>query len=170
MKSIQLDTQKRKFNKLEDELILKMHGMYGKKCWKEVGRMLGRNPRTCRERYRNYLSQTIETKPWSHEEDDILRAKYEEIGPRWMELTRYLPGRTDINIKNRWALLLRHKEKNRLKAEANNKLLQSVYSDSAQQQMTVEQEQVSNTYEQENDPFDFIDDNFDEGFLFDYYN
>lgn len=73
--------------------------------WKDIGHVLSRTARQCRDRYRNYLSPDISTSPWSPEEDALLRGKVESLGSRWATMLRYFPGRTDVGLKNRWNLL-----------------------------------------------------------------
>lgn len=162
------DASKRKFNKLEDDTILRMYATYGKKCWKTVGMMLGRNPRTCRERYRNYLSQNIESKPWTKEEDEILFEKYKDMGPKWIDMTHFLPGRTDVNIKNRWALLKRHRAKqgtNQIQSHNSD----SNSTDATQDKQDVDKEKESNSSNNENDPFEFLQIEEIDDFAFEYF-
>lgn len=161
---------KRKFNKLEDATILQMYAHLGKKCWKTVGKMLNRNPRTCRERYRNYLSQKIETKPWSQEEDQILREKYSLFGPRWIEIAHYLPGRTDINIKNRWALLLRHKAKEELREETMKNQSDCPSCDSVQEESVPQQTAEPSIFGIDSDPFGFLQINYTDELSFDFFD
>jgi hypothetical protein len=43
------------------------------------------------------------------EEDNNLTNLVEENGQRWAILSQFFPGRTDVIIKNRYQLLMRHK-------------------------------------------------------------
>ena len=40
-------------------------------------------------------------KSWEPEEDEILKVSLLEIGPRWKEIAKRLPGRTEAMCRNR---------------------------------------------------------------------
>ncbi|OHT14534.1 hypothetical protein TRFO_15062 [Tritrichomonas foetus] len=107
---------KRKFTKEEDDLINRMVSEHGEHFWKEISKLLtSRTPRQCRERWKHYLSPGIDNSPWTPEEDEILEHRYLILGPKWSLIRESLPGRTDVNIKNRYALLCRKVQKDALK-------------------------------------------------------
>jgi hypothetical protein len=72
--------------------------------------MDGRNARQCRHRYKNYLLEGHQLIPWTDQEEDILIATYRSVGPKWVEISTQLPGRTGNDVKNRWHkhILKRH--------------------------------------------------------------
>jgi len=81
------------------------------KGWKSVSeQMHGFSARQCRDRWHNYLSPKICPNAWTIEEDYILLTKVQEIGTRWSEISTFLPGRSDNNIKNRWNYVVKYKE------------------------------------------------------------
>jgi hypothetical protein len=87
----------------EDERLRFLIATYGEDNWRLISeKMVRREPRQCRERWINYLSPTVANGPWSAEEEDRLCAKVRELGHRWKAMEPFFPGRTDINIKNRW--------------------------------------------------------------------
>lgn len=55
-------------------------------------------------------TNTKQTK-WTPEEEQLLEQKFEELGPHWSRMKYYFPGRTDVNLKNRW-VTLRYKKGN----------------------------------------------------------
>lgn len=106
--AIPLKRSRTQFSYEEDQRLKNLVEQYGENDWNTISsHMEGRNIRQCRERWRHYLSPTIKNTPWTPEEDELLRQKVTQYGPRWVLLTAYFPNRTDVNIKNRWVVLLR---------------------------------------------------------------
>jgi hypothetical protein len=64
--------------------------------------MPGRTARQCRDRYKNYLMESLVNAPWSPEEDAILLDRFQLLGPKWVEIGKLLHGRSGNNVKNRW--------------------------------------------------------------------
>ena len=102
---------KRKFSMEEDAIIVDMVCKFGIHYWKQIAKEIGRTPRQCRERWKHYLCPGIDSSPWTPEEDAIIEKKYSKFGPKWSLIREFLPGRTDVNIKNRHALLLRREQR-----------------------------------------------------------
>ena len=97
------------FSPAEDDLLRKLVEKHGENNWAEVAEhMPHRNSRQCRDRWRGYLRPTLVNSQWLPEEDQILLKKYEEFGPKWSVIGHYIPGRSEINIKNRWKLLMQY--------------------------------------------------------------
>jgi hypothetical protein len=100
----------RNFDRKEDDLLLEAVSKYGLDAWNQVAAVLGtRTPRQCRNRYTLFLGPNVNNTPWTTEEDDLLRQKYDELGPRWAVLRSFFPGRTDLNVKNRFGFLARNR-------------------------------------------------------------
>lgn len=55
-----------------------------------------------RERFINKLDPKIKREDWSDEEDRKIIELYAEIGSRWSEISKKLPGRPQNKIKNRF--------------------------------------------------------------------
>jgi hypothetical protein len=53
------------------------------------------------------LNPALNKGPWTAQEDRILAAKHRELGNRWTEIAKFLPGRTNCLAKNRWNAILR---------------------------------------------------------------
>jgi hypothetical protein len=96
----------------EDQELIQLVSMYGTKRWTAVAAHLPtRTAKQCRERWHYHLNPVINKGPWSAEEDRVLEAKHEELGNRWAEIAKFLPGRTDSSIKSHWHSAIRSKSK-----------------------------------------------------------
>jgi hypothetical protein len=97
---------KKKFTNAEDSQILELIDRFGGADWDAIARVVqGRTARQCRERWRHYLKPMIKNTPWTAEEDQILIREFANLGAKWSALALFLPGRTDVNVKNRWIRL-----------------------------------------------------------------
>ena len=72
--------------------------------WAHVASMVpGRSASECRERWSSFVDPSVNTAPFTDEEDHTLLQVVHEKGPgRWSSMVHHLPGRTHIQVRNRW--------------------------------------------------------------------
>lgn len=137
--------QRKLFSPEEDAFLKFLVMQYGTKDFKKIASFIpGRTPRQVRERYKNYLSPEINNGPWSRDEDALLKAKYEELGPKWSKIAEFFPHRSDINVKNRWTSI-GYKPNKLLTIEPNQNYKPAIFKDFQQitQQIPVQPAPIS---------------------------
>ena len=94
------------WNKKEDEAIIELVNKYGTSNWTIIANEMAlmykskhRNGKQCRERWHNHLDPIVNKDNWTEEEENILFNKHMEYGNKWSDISKFLPGRTDKNIK-----------------------------------------------------------------------
>jgi hypothetical protein len=103
---------RQKFSPEEDERLRELVSVHGEQNWHLISAELGnRRARPCKERWAHYLSPSVMHSAWAPHEDKLLEEKVNELGRRWKVLEAYFPGRTDVNLKNRYNLLTRKRNK-----------------------------------------------------------
>lgn len=100
-------THRQKFTSEEDQMLVHLVSIFGTHSWRRIAQQMSRrSTRQCRERYLNYLSPELKNGPWTYAEDQVLLKKVAEYGTCWSKISRFFESRSDINIKNRYALLV----------------------------------------------------------------
>ncbi|KAD4586641.1 hypothetical protein E3N88_24242 [Mikania micrantha] len=94
---------KGQWNSQEDGLLVQLVKEHGDSKWSRIAAKLpGRIAKQCRDRWQNHLRPDITKDAWSEEEDKLLIAIHKEVGNKWSEIARRLPGRSENTIKNHW--------------------------------------------------------------------
>lgn len=104
MASSQLPTLRRgPWSSQEDQMLLKLVDSHGPSNWVVIAHSLGtRSAKQCRERYHQNLKPTLDHSPIRPDEAEIIEKLVSQIGHRWAEIARRLPGRSDNTVKNWW--------------------------------------------------------------------
>ena len=99
---------KQQFTLDEDRELQGFVQQYGANDWDIISKLMkNRNARQCKERWTKYLSPDLNNSPWTNAEDKLLLSKVQELGQKWVKISKYFDKRTDANLKNRWNVLLR---------------------------------------------------------------
>ena len=94
---------KRPWTAKEDARLVDVVGRVGAANWSLIAAEVdGRTGKQCRERWTNHLTPDVSKATWSQEEDELITRGVEELGTKWSEIVKRLPGRTDNAIKNRY--------------------------------------------------------------------
>ena len=91
------------WNESEDALLRLWVERQGPCKWADCAVTIqGRTGKQCRERWTNAISPDIKKGGWSEAEDSVIFEMYATLGPKWTDISRKLPGRTENSIKNRF--------------------------------------------------------------------
>jgi hypothetical protein len=102
----------------EDEILLKIVSSRGAKAWSSIAKEINalvhngsdvRLGRHCRERWFNHVDPELKKGEWTEGEDQHLITLQKELGNKWSEISRKMPGRTENSVKNRFKSLEKKK-------------------------------------------------------------
>jgi Myb-like DNA-binding domain len=117
------DKKRRKWTAEEDSLVMLLIKKYGY-MWTFIASFIeGRTGKQVRERYFNQLDPKIIKRKFTPQEDEEIWILYERFGPKWLKISRFLEGRTENSVKNRFYSFLRKKTdlKKKVKKEEEGK-------------------------------------------------
>jgi len=79
----------------EDHQLLALVMELGARNWVLIASRLGsRTGKQCRERWHNQINPLLNKAPFTPEEEEAIEKYYAELGPKWAEIARKLPGRS----------------------------------------------------------------------------
>ena len=91
------------WSRAEDDLLTQLVITNGARDWTKIATALpGRIGKQCRERWHHHLNPDVIKKKWTLDEDLLIVKLYFKLKSRWSEMAKYVPGRTDNQIKNRF--------------------------------------------------------------------
>ncbi|KAB2073521.1 hypothetical protein ERO13_A07G079200v2 [Gossypium hirsutum] len=97
----------------EDKLLAEYVTFHGEGRWSSVARSTGlnRSGKSCRLRWVNYLRPGLKRGHITPQEEGIIVELHALWGNKWSTIAKYLPGRTDNEIKNYWRTHFMKKER-----------------------------------------------------------
>ncbi|KAL9226496.1 hypothetical protein vseg_002303 [Gypsophila vaccaria] len=125
----------------EDKLLSQYVTMHGEGRWSSVSRCAGlnRSGKSCRLRWVNYLRPGLKRGQITPQEEGIIIELHALWGNKWSTIARYLPGRTDNEIKNYWRTHFKKKERSTRKSSERRKPHSTKIKPKQQEEQEVEQ-------------------------------
>lgn len=99
---------KKKWTEEDDLSLREAVALLGEGNWQQTASMLGnRTGNQCLQRWMKSLNPAIRRGKWTEQEDETLRRAVNFYGVgNWNKIQRHLPGRTDMQARERWTNIL----------------------------------------------------------------
>ncbi|KAF0697265.1 Aste57867_12037 [Aphanomyces stellatus] len=95
---------------MEDQLLRSRVEQSHSESWSKIAEGVpGRSSKQCRDRWRNHLDPSLIKTAFTTDEEIALENAYEELGNRWTEIAKRLPGRSEHDVKLRWKTMHPHR-------------------------------------------------------------
>ncbi|KAL9642120.1 hypothetical protein ABK040_007125 [Willaertia magna] len=107
-RSLNINMMRSKWTKEEDMKLIEAVKLYGEKNWQQIASHLeGRTGQQCLHRWLKTLDPKIKKGKWTVEEDKRLIMAVHAYPPNnWVLVQRHVPGRTDVQCRERWCNIL----------------------------------------------------------------
>ncbi|MED6194741.1 hypothetical protein PIB30_031381 [Stylosanthes scabra] len=124
----------------EDKLLTEYVTLHGEGRWSSVAKFTGlnRSGKSCRLRWVNYLRPGLKKGHLTPMEEGIIIELHAILGNKWSTIARYLPGRTDNEIKNYWRTHFKKKDDSKHKKKLKRRRRSNVMTKDHQQQVIME--------------------------------
>lgn len=116
-RSLNTKMLKSRWTEEEDKMLIDAIKLYGEKNWQQISNCLeGRTGQQCLHRWMKTLDPNIKRGRWTYEEDQRLTMAYHayhsEESSNWIKIKEHVPGRTDVQCRERWCNILNPDLKN----------------------------------------------------------
>ncbi|KAI8077187.1 Homeodomain-like protein, partial [Thamnidium elegans] len=109
-----------KWTSEEDKKLTEAVKTFGNCNWQQIASMLkGRTGQQCLHRWEKSINPAIKRTKWTDKESDLMRRAVQLYGlGSWTKVQRLLPGRTDMQCRERWVnVLMPEVEKGKMNEE-----------------------------------------------------
>lgn len=96
----------------EDQLLTSLVTNNPTSSWSTIASQIpGRFTRQCRDRWKTVLDPGLDTTCFTTAEDQVLMEAVSKLGTQWTKVSKLLPGRTNVRVRDRWRSICRRRNK-----------------------------------------------------------
>ncbi|KAG6656692.1 hypothetical protein CIPAW_04G040200 [Carya illinoinensis] len=149
----------------EDALLRAYVKQYGPKEWnlvsQRMGQTLHRDPKSCLERWKNYLKLGLKKGSLTPEEQSLVVSLQAKYGNKWKKIAAEVPGRTPKRLGKWWEVFKEKQLKQQQQNQKKNPINAAKYSDCTDGSIPV----VSSQDKAAQGPYDHILETFAEKYV-----